>query len=195
MYIISGDHEVPTRRLAEELGIDQYFAETLPENKAALIEQLQHEGKVICYVGDGINDSIALKKSHVSVSLQGASTLATDTAEIILMDESLNQLCRLFDIAQEFNTNMKMTMAAIFLPSILCVGGVLLFNFAFAQARVLNVVGLVTGVGAAMLPLLTHRAVPMQVAPQPTNHDEGTQPQVSNIWASAVNSTSIVRYA
>jgi P-type E1-E2 ATPase len=55
MYIISGDHEVPTRRLAETLGIDHYFAETLPENKGALIEQLQREGKVICYVGDGIN--------------------------------------------------------------------------------------------------------------------------------------------
>ena len=157
MYIISGDHEVPTRRLAETLGIEHYFAETLPEDKAALIEQLQNAGKVICYVGDGINDSIALKKSPVSVSLRGASTLATDTAEVILLDESLNQLCRLFDIARECNTNMEMTMAAVFMPSLLCVGGVLFFNLVFAQARILNVAGLVTGVGAAMLPLLTHR--------------------------------------
>ena len=99
MYIISGDHEAPTRRLAETLGIEHYFAETLPENKAALIEGLQQAGKVICYVGDGINDSIAMKKSHVSVSLRGASTLAVDTAEVILLDGSLNQLGRLFDIA------------------------------------------------------------------------------------------------
>ena len=75
MYIISGDHEAPTRRLAGALGIEHYFAETLPEDKAALIEQLQRAGKIICYVGDGINDSIAMKKSHVSVSLSGASTL------------------------------------------------------------------------------------------------------------------------
>jgi cation transport ATPase len=128
------------------------------------------------------------------VSLHGASTLATDTAEVILMDESLNQLCRVFDIAREFNANMQMTMAAVFIPSILCVGGVLLGHIAFAQARVLNVVGLVTGVGAAMLPRLTHRTAPVLAAPA-TDHEAGTSSQVSNIWASAVNSTSTVKWA
>ena len=118
MYIISGDHETPTRRLAETLGIEHYFAETLPENKAALIEGLQQAGKVICYVGDGINDSIAMKKSHVSVSLRGASTLAVDTAEVILLDESLNQLGRLFDIARECHTNTTTIMAGVFIPSL-----------------------------------------------------------------------------
>jgi heavy metal translocating P-type ATPase len=171
IYIISGDHEAPTRRLAEALGIDHYVAETLPEDKAALIDQLQKEGKVLCYVGDGINDSIALKKSHVSVSLHGASTLATDTAEVILMDESLNQLCRLFDVAREFNANMNLTLAAVFAPSILCVGGVLLFNLGFWHARLFNVIGLLTGVGVAMLPLLTDRTAPLhpdQVVSRPT---------------------------
>jgi len=59
MYIISGDHEQPTRKLAQrklaqKLGIENYFAETLPEGKANLIAQLQQEGKVVCFVGDGI---------------------------------------------------------------------------------------------------------------------------------------------
>jgi len=89
LYIISGDNEKPTQRLAEELGIDNYFADTLPENKATLIQQLIDAGKVVCFVGDGINDSIALKKAHVSISLKGASTVATDTAQIVLMDASL----------------------------------------------------------------------------------------------------------
>jgi Cu2+-exporting ATPase len=169
MYIISGDHEAPTRRLAEALGIEHYFAETLPENKAVLIEQLQGAGKVVCYVGDGINDSIALKRSHVSVSLHGASTVATDTAEVILLDASLNQLCRLFDIARECKTGITRTMAAVLFPSILCVGGVLLFGVGFAQARILNLVAMATGMGAAMLPLLTHRAAPPRaVGPEPS---------------------------
>jgi Cu2+-exporting ATPase len=159
-YIISGDHEAPTRRLAEGLGIDRYFAETLPEDKAALIEALRRAGKVICYVGDGINDSIAMKKSHVSVSLRGASTLATDTAEVILLDESLNQLPRLFDLARECSTNTRVAMAAVLVPSILSAGGVFLFGFGFAAARLLNVAGLAAGVGAAMLPLATHRVPP-----------------------------------
>ncbi|MGB0386666.1 MAG: HAD-IC family P-type ATPase, partial [Ardenticatenaceae bacterium] len=75
-----------TRRLAQELGIDHYFANTLPENKADLVKQLQEEGRTVCFVGDGINDAIALKQAHVSISLRGATTIAMDTAQIVLMD-------------------------------------------------------------------------------------------------------------
>ena len=67
LAIISGDQEEPTRTLAQSLGIDSYFANTLPENKALLIEQLQNEGRVVCFIGDGINDAIALKKADVSM--------------------------------------------------------------------------------------------------------------------------------
>ncbi|MEM7538291.1 MAG: HAD-IC family P-type ATPase, partial [Chloroflexota bacterium] len=63
MAIISGDYEAPTRFLAQELGIPNYFAEVLPEDKAALIKVLQDEGRSVCFVGDGINDSIALKQA------------------------------------------------------------------------------------------------------------------------------------
>ena len=94
IYIISGDHDTPTQKLATALGIDHYFPETLPESKADLIEQLQQEGRSVCYIGDGINDAIALKKAEVSISFRGASTIAMDTAQVILMDQSLNQLCR-----------------------------------------------------------------------------------------------------
>ncbi len=61
----------PTKKLAQELGIDHYLAETLPEQKADLIDQLHREGKSVCYVGSCLNDSIALKKAKVSVSLRG----------------------------------------------------------------------------------------------------------------------------
>lgn len=157
IYIISGDHEAPTRHLAESLGIDHYFAETLPEEKADLIAQLQREGRTICYVGDGINDSIALKQAQVAVSLRGASTLATDTAEVILLDESLKQFCLLFDIARDFQANMMTTMSAVFVPSLLCLGGILFWQAGFFYSRIFNVIGLGAGVTSAMLPLVTHR--------------------------------------
>jgi Cu2+-exporting ATPase len=175
MYIISGDHEAPTRRLAETLGIEHYFAETLPENKAALIERLQQAGKVTCYVGDGINDSIAMKKSHVSVSLSGASTLAVDTAEVILLDGSLNQLGRLFDIAGESQANTTTAMAAIIIPGLVCVGGVLLGFLGFSGARLLNLGALVGGLGAAMLPLITHAPArpPSTGWPEPPGRETG----------------------
>jgi Cu2+-exporting ATPase len=157
MYIISGDHETPTKKLAQELGIDHYFAETLPENKAEIIERLQNEGKFICYIGDGINDSIALKKSQVSVSLRGASTAATDTAQIILMDESLNQLANLFDLAQKFNTNMRGDFLCLLIPTIIGIGGVFFLHFGLIHTMILTSAGLAAGVFNAMLPSLKNR--------------------------------------
>lgn len=57
--------------------------------QAALIEQKQREGRVACFVGDGTNDAIALKTANVSISLQGATTAGTGTAQIVLMGQSL----------------------------------------------------------------------------------------------------------
>ena len=171
MYVISGDHETPTRRLAESLGIERYFAETLPEEKAGVIEGLERSGRIVCFVGDGINDSIAMKRSHVSVSLRGASTLAVDTAEVVLLDESLNQLCRLFDIARECHRNTTAATGMVFLSSLICAAGVLLGQAGLAAARYLNVAGLAGGVGVAMLPLVTHRKPAPQTQGRPVSPD------------------------
>ena len=157
LYIISGDNERPTRKLAQELGIENYFAETLPENKAELIEELQNCGKSVCFVGDGINDSIALKKADVSISLRGASTIATDTAQIVLMDQSLNQLVQLFDIAQKFERNMKVNLMATVVPGLTTIGGVFLLHFGILHSIILNNIGVAVGASNAMLPLFIPR--------------------------------------
>jgi Cu2+-exporting ATPase len=78
--IISGDHEAPTRKLAQELGMDRYFAQVMPPDKAEYVEKLRNEGRKVCFVGDGINDAIALRKANVGISLRGATMIATDTA-------------------------------------------------------------------------------------------------------------------
>ena len=127
--IISGDHEQPTRRLAEHLGVDRHFAEVLPQDKAKYVELLQKEGRTVCFVGDGINDSIALRKADVSISLRGASTLATDTAQIVFMEESLSRVCDLFDTSLELERNVSRSWNLITIPNGLCVAGVFLFGF------------------------------------------------------------------
>lgn len=153
IYVISGDQEEPTRKLTQTLGIPHYFANTLPENKAAMVEQLQSEGRAVCFVGDGINDSIALKKANVSVSLRGASTAATDTAQVVLMAQSLRQLPYLFDLANEFDSNMKAGFAAAVGQGIVVIGGALLGWVGILGGTLIWEVGLLTGLGVAMLPL------------------------------------------
>jgi Cu2+-exporting ATPase len=159
IVIISGDHEAPTRKLAQELGIDRYFAQTLPQNKAAIIEQLQAEGHTICYVGDGINDTIALKKAQVSVSLRGASTAATDTAQIILMDQSLRQLCRLFDLSREFTTTLRNSFALVLLPAALSIGGVYFASIQVVQVLLFKELLTMVSLGNVMWPLQTYRTL------------------------------------
>lgn len=156
-YIISGDQESPTRRLAQELGINHYFAQVLPEQKAKLIAQLQAEGKSVCYVGDGINDSIALQEADVSVSIRGASTVATDTAQIVLMGKTLNQLPFLFGMGQQFNRRMKTVVATVISPSVVSVAGsILFFNLGLIQSFIFPQIGLLAGIAVATRPVRKH---------------------------------------
>lgn len=154
LYIISGDQEAPTRHLAQSLGIEHYFANTLPEHKASLIQQLQNEGKRVCFVGDGINDAIALKQANVSISLRGASTIATDTAQIVLMDASLHQLAHLFEFTQAYDVNMRGNRFVSMAPGMIVIGGVFLFHFGVIAAIALYNLGLIAGVANAMTPLI-----------------------------------------
>jgi Cu2+-exporting ATPase len=157
-YIISGDHDAPTRQLADELGIDHYFAEVLPEQKADLVSGLQAEGKRVCYIGDGINDSIALQQAEVSVSIRGASTVATDSAQIVLMDKTLKQLPYLFRMGQQFNGHMRSIVAVVMIPSVISAGGALFFpHLALIQSFFFPQIGLMAGITAAMHPAIARR--------------------------------------
>jgi Cu2+-exporting ATPase len=148
VLIISGDQEGPTRKLAAELGVEHYHANVLPQGKADLVRELQESGGSLCFVGDGINDAIALKAAHVSVSLRGATTAATDTAQIVLMDESLDRLPLLLDLAKEIdgNLNRSFIMSAgggyALMGSVLFlhvnVAGVLFFGYMIAAAVYAN---------------------------------------------------------
>ncbi len=127
LIIVSGDHEELTKKLAENLGMTTFFAEVLPDEKSNIVNSLQERGHKVCFVGDGINDTIAMKKSDVSVSLHGASTIATDTADIILLNDNLGELSKIFDIAQDLNNIMKHSIAMVLTPAVIILtGGVFL---------------------------------------------------------------------
>ena len=154
--IISGDHEQPTRHLANELGIEHYFAETLPDKKAELITRLREDGKFVAYVGDGINDAIALKQANVSISLRGASSVATDTAQIILMDGDLKKLKSLFEISRFFEANMRTNYLTSIIPGAITLAGVFLFNMGLAGSMLVYFSSKMVGLTNAMLPLVKH---------------------------------------
>jgi Cu2+-exporting ATPase len=151
--IISGDHDAPTRRLAQSLGMDRYFAQVLPADKAGIVERLQLEGRKVCFVGDGINDSIALKKADVSISLRGASTIATDTAHIVFLEGGLSRLCELRDIARDLDRNVNRSWSMIVAPNVSNVIGVFTMGFGIMASVITNNVAALAALGNGMLPL------------------------------------------
>ena len=145
--IVSGDHKHPTEKLAKHLGMDSYYYEIMPENKAQIVEKLQNDGKIVCFVGDGVNDAIAIKKANVSISLKGATSIATDLAQVILMDGSLSRLCELFDIGKSLETNLQNTLKILLVPVILDIGGAFFLGFNMMNAVIINQAGLIFALG------------------------------------------------
>lgn len=154
LCILSGDHEALTRRLANQLGIESYYAEVLPADKAAVVRSLQQQGRHVCFIGDGINDAIALKTADTSVSLRGAATVATDTAQVVLLGGNLQALPVLFSLSDEYERNARAGMVLSLGAGALCATGVFLLNIKLLTAMLLYNLSFIASIGNAMLPRL-----------------------------------------
>ena len=86
--MLTGDSEDVARAVSEELGIDQFFAEVLPEEKDTKVAQLQSEGKLVAMVGDGVNDAPALTRADVGIAIGSGTDVAIESGDIILVENN-----------------------------------------------------------------------------------------------------------
>ncbi len=99
--MLTGDNERTASAVAEELGIDRYIANVLPDQKLDEIERLQKDG-LVAMIGDGVNDAPALVKSAVGIAMGAAgSDTAMESADMALMEDDLSRLTYLFDISEK----------------------------------------------------------------------------------------------
>ena len=155
LYILSGDQEAPTAKLAAELGMDGYFANTMPTEKARKVEELQAQGRRVCFVGDGINDAVALLQANVSISFRGGTTVASDAAQIVLMEDHLEQIQVLLELAAAYNGRVQGTVRRAKGFSLAAGAGVLLLpKRQFQIVPLLWVAQLAIGIASADRPLL-----------------------------------------
>lgn len=94
VYMLTGDQEETARAIATQAGITHFKAGVLPSDKADFIQALQHEGKVVAMVGDGINDSQALAQADVSIAMGKGSDIAMDVAKMTLITSDLQSVPR-----------------------------------------------------------------------------------------------------
>ncbi len=101
VYMLTGDGEATASAVATELGISDYKAETLPEDKENFVKELQAQGRVVAMVGDGINDSQALARADVSIAMGKGTDIAMDVAMITLITSDLLLLPKAFVLSRQ----------------------------------------------------------------------------------------------
>jgi Cu2+-exporting ATPase len=98
--MITGDSEDVARWVAAELGLDESFAQVLPEHKAARVKELQAQGKVVAMVGDGVNDAPALVQADVGIAIGAGTDVAIESADVILVRDDPRDVARVVDLSR-----------------------------------------------------------------------------------------------
>lgn len=113
--MLTGDNSATAATIAAQLGISQWHAQALPEDKVRVVQELQAAGHTVAMVGDGINDSPALSFADVGVSLKHGSDIARETADLLLMGGRLDDLLVARRISSEamdlLTTNFRIIMS------------------------------------------------------------------------------------
>jgi Cu2+-exporting ATPase len=98
--MLTGDSAAVARAVAEELGIDRYFAEVLPEQKDQMVSSLQDQGQRVAMVGDGVNDAPALTRADVGIAIGSGTDVAVESAGIILVKSNPLDVVRVIELSR-----------------------------------------------------------------------------------------------
>jgi Cu2+-exporting ATPase len=109
--MITGDNEATAKYVADELGLDSYFAEVLPDKKSEKIKQLQQQGKKVAMVGDGVNDAPALAQADVGIAIGAGTDVAVETADVVLVENDPRDVADIISLSKITNRKMKQNLA------------------------------------------------------------------------------------
>ena len=98
--MLTGDSQAVAKAVAEELDIDTYFAEVLPEDKDKKVAELQGQSKTVAMVGDGVNDAPALTRADIGIAIGGGTDVAIESAGIILVQSNPLDVVKIIELSR-----------------------------------------------------------------------------------------------
>lgn len=140
VHLLTGDNQHTANAVAEELGIcsANTHAEAFPSQKAEVVQRLHDQGKIVAFVGDGVNDSPALAYADVSVSFANSSDIARETADVVLMENDLSGLLTAMAIARRASQLVQQNTAIVAIPNLAAMAIAVTFGLSPLVATVVN---------------------------------------------------------
>jgi P-type Cu+ transporter len=121
VYMITGDHGNTANAIAKQLGIENVIAEVLPEQKSDEVKKLQKEGKLVAFVGDGINDAPALAQADLGMAVGTGTDVAIETGDVVLMSGDPQKVIEAIDVSKQTYTAIKQNLFFAFIYNVIAI--------------------------------------------------------------------------
>jgi Cu2+-exporting ATPase len=109
-WMLTGDNESTAKQVSDELGLDGYFSEVLPDQKQEKIKDLQSQGSFVAMTGDGVNDAPALAQADVGIAVGSGTDVAAETADIVLVNSNPEDVVALIDFGKATYRKMRQNL-------------------------------------------------------------------------------------
>ena len=119
--MITGDNENTAKYVSNEVSIDKYYSEVLPEEKGNIVLKEKEKNTLVGFVGDGINDAIALTNASIGIAIGAGSDVAISQASVILMKNDLKDVVKAIEISKDAIKNIKVSLFWAFFYNALCI--------------------------------------------------------------------------